>query len=66
MACNCKRIKNFDELRQELDNNAKTIRVSIWMKFLIFLRYLLFSFFNVIIFGYNLFRSENIKEWIKV
>ena len=66
MACNCKRIKNFDELRQELDNNAKTIRVSMWMKFFIFLRYLLFSFFNVIIFGYNLFRSENIKEWIKV
>lgn len=63
MSCNCKRVKNFDELRQELDKNVKVIRVSRWMKCAIFLKYLLFTFKNVMAFGYNLFRYDDLKEW---
>ena len=63
MACKCKRVKNFDELRQELNKNAKVIRVSKKMKFLMFLKYLLFTFRNVITFGYNLIRYDNLNEW---
>ena len=63
MACNCKRIKNFDELRQELDKNANVIRVSKWMKYKLFLKYLLFTFKNVMNFGRNLIRYDNLREW---
>ena len=60
MGCNCKRIRNFDELSQEINKNNKAIRVSKWLKIVIFHKYLLFT---VITFGYNLFRYDNLKEW---
>lgn len=63
MSCNCKRIRNFDELSQEINKNNKAIRVSKWLKIVIFHKYLLFTFKNVITFGYNLFRYDNLKEW---
>ena len=66
MRCKCKRIRNFDELSQEIKNNNRVIKVSKWMKFQIFLKYLLFTFKNVLIFGYNLFRYDNLREWINL
>ena len=41
MGCNCKRVKNFDELRQELEKNVKVIRVSRLMKCMIFMKVLI-------------------------
>lgn len=66
MACNCKRVRTYKELEEAVKENERRIRVSNLMKCSIFIKYLLFSIKNIFVFGYNLFRYDDLRQWTEL
>ena len=66
MACNCKRVRTYKELEEAVNENRNRIRVSSLLKLKIFIGYLLFTIKGIFVFGYNLFRYDDLRQWTEL
>jgi hypothetical protein len=66
MCKNCKRIRTYKELRTSINNGEKKLNLSIFMKVRVLLKHITFTFKENVMFAYNLFRYDDLKQWTKL
>jgi hypothetical protein len=66
MCKNCKRIRTYKELRTSIKNGEKKLNLSIFMKVRVLLKHIAFTFKENVMFAYNLFRYDDLKQWTKL
>jgi hypothetical protein len=66
MCKNCKRIRTYKELRTSINNGEKKLKLSKFMKIRVLLKHIAFTFKENVMFAYNLFRYDDLKQWTKL